>query len=483
MPAHYDVIIVGTGFASSFFLMRYLEHAPQTTRILVLERGNEDTKAWQLANRLHTSIDPDDLVENETPGKEWYTSPGFGGNSKCWMGGTTRMMPGDFKLRSRYGVGLDWPISYDDLEAHYGVAEQVMLVSGPADSPMPRSRSAPLVPHRLSDPDALLKKHFPDGWYQMSTARASVATGQRGICCSSGICGLCPVDAKFTIQNGLSQIYKDPRVTLRLRAPVQTVETAAGVVRAVNYLYENKPERDTADLIVLGASALFNPHLLLRSGFSHPLIGRRLHEQMPVYATLDLKGVKCYNGSTVLTGLGYLFYEGDHRADHAACMIETWSSPFAYRPEGALRLERGRWNERLMLGFLFDDIPNDKNRVTVSTKDPAVAHVYFEDYSEYAKKAADRIPQMIDKLAEALPIERLVGTSLGTTAAHIQGTVVMGDDPATSVVDRYLVHHEFRNLLVLGSSAYPTASPSYPTLTVSALSLWAADHLLGRTAT
>jgi choline dehydrogenase-like flavoprotein len=483
MPSHYDVIIVGTGFASAFFLMRFLERGPPTARILVLERGNEDTKAWQLANRLHTSIDPDDLVENENPGKEWYTSPGFGGNSKCWMGGATRMMPGDFKLKSRYGVGMDWPISYDDLEAHYGVAEQVMLVSGPADSPMPRSRPAPLVPHRFSDPDALLKKHFPDGWYQMSTARASVATGKRGICCASGVCGLCPVDAKFTIQNGLADIYKDPRVTLRLRSEVQTVETAAGVARAVNYLHAGKQERDTADLIVLGASALFNPHILLRSGFSHPLIGRRLHEQMPVYATVDLTGVKCYNGSTVLTGLGYLFYEGDHRADHAACMIETWSSPFAYRPDGALRLERGRWNERLMLGFLFDDIPSDQNRVTVSAKNPSVAHVHFEDYSEYAKKAGDRIPQMIDKLAEALPIERLVSTSLGTTAAHIQGTVVMGDDPATSVVDRYLVHHEFRNLLVLGSSAYPTASPAYPTLTVSALSLWAADHLLARTAT
>jgi choline dehydrogenase-like flavoprotein len=480
MPAHYDVIIVGTGFASSFFLMRYLEHAPPNARILVLERGNEDTKAWQLANRLHTSIDPDDLVENDNPGKEWYTSPGFGGNSKCWMGGTTRMMPGDFKLRSRYGVGLDWPISYDDLEPHYGVAEQAMLVSGPADSPMPRTRGAPLVPHRFSDPDALLKKHFPEGWYQMSTARASVATGRRGICCATGICGLCPVDAKFTIQNGLAEIYQDPRVTLRLRAEVRTVETAAGIAQAVNYLSAKKDERDTADLIVLGASALFNPHILLRSGFSHPLIGRRLHEQMPVYATIDLKGVKCYNGSTVLTGLGYLFYEGDHRAEHAACMIETWSSPFPYRPDGALRLERGRWNERLMLGFLFDDIPDDRNRVTVSSRDPSVAHVHFEDYSEYAKKAADRIPQMIDKLAEALPIERIVRTSLGTTAAHIQGTVVMGDDPATSVVDRYLIHHEYRNLLVLGASAYPTASPAYPTLTVSALSLWAADHVIGR---
>lgn len=483
MAAHYDVILVGTGFASSFFLMRYLEHAPPTARVLVLERGNEDTKAWQLANRRHTSIDPDDTFENLTPAKEWYTSPGFGGNSKCWMGGTTRMMPGDFKLKSRYGVGVDWPISYEDLESHYGAAEQVMLVSGPKDSPMPRSQPFQLPPHRFSDPDALLKNRFPEGWYHMATSRASIQTGKRGVCCASGICGLCPTDAKFTIQNGLAYLYRDPRVTLQLRSAVETVETAGGVARAVTYLREGKPQRDTADLIVLGASALFNPHILLRSGFTHPLLGRRLHEQMPVYATLDLKGVKGYNGSTVLSGLGYLFYEGDHRRDYAACMIETWSSPFAYRPSEALRLERGRWNERLMLGFLFDDIPSDANRVTVNPSNPAVPRVEFTDYSDYAKTAADRIPQMIDRLAQALPIERLVSTSLGTTAAHIQGTVVMGNDPATSVVDRHLIHHQFRNLLVLGSSAYPTASPAYPTLTISALSLWAADHVLGRSPT
>jgi choline dehydrogenase-like flavoprotein len=263
---------------------------------------------------------------------------------------------------------------------------------------------------------------------------------------------------------------------------VQTVEAAAGVARAVNYIQEDVPRRDTGDLIVLAASALFNPHILLRSGFDHPLIGRRLHEQMPIYVTFDLKGVKCYNGSTVLSGLGYLFYEGEHRRDHAACMIETWSSPFAYRPDDALRLEPNRWNERLMLGFLFDDIPSDANRVTVSEHDPRRARVRFGEYSDYAKRGADQIPRMIDKLAEALPIERLVSTSLGTTAAHIQGTVVMGNDPAASVVDRHLIHHQYRNLLVLGSSSYPTASPAYPTLTVSALSLWAADHVLGRAA-
>lgn len=218
---------------------------------------------------------------------------------------------------------------------------------------------------------------------------------------------------------------------------------------------------------------------MLRSGMSHPVLGKRLHEQMPIDATLDLKGVKGYNGGTVLTGLGYLFYEGEHRRDHAACMIETWSSPFSYMPADALRLERGRWTERLMVRFLFDDLPSDANTVTVSAKNPRMAEVRFTDYSDYAKRAADRVPQMIDKLAEALPIERVVKTSLGTTAAHIQGTVVMGEDPTTSVVDRYLMHHQYRNLLVLGASAFPTASPAYPTLTVSALSLWAADHLLG----
>lgn len=479
MAAHYDVIIIGTGFASSFFLMRYLERAPSSASVLVLERGNEDTKEWQLANGKTSSIDPDSTFDNLTPEKEWYTSPGFGGNSKCWLGGATRMMPGDFKLKSRYGVGQDWPISYDDLEPHYCTVEQVMLISGPSDSPMPRSRPFPLRPHRFSDPDALLKKRFPDGWYQMATSRASAVTGKRGVCCASGVCSNCPVDAKFTIQNGLAHIYRDPRVTLKLRSPVEGIDTGADVVHGVNYQGDGRQQRDTADLIVLGASALFNPHILLRSGIAHPLIGRRLHEQMPVYATLDLKGVKGYNGSTILSGLGYLFYEGDHRRDHAACMIESWSAPFTYRAEEALRLEPGRWNERFMVGFLFDDIPSDENTVTVSSKDPRLPEVHFKDYSEYAKRAADRIPQMVDKLAEALPVERLVSTSLGTTAAHIQGTVVMGDDPATSVVDRHLVHHRYRNLLVLGSSAYPTASPAYPTLTVSALSLWAADHVLG----
>jgi choline dehydrogenase-like flavoprotein len=478
MAQRYDLIIVGTGFAASFFLLRYLERAGATSRVLVLERGGSDDKAWQMANRRTSSIAPEQVFTNLNPRKPWYTSPGFGGNSKCWLGGTTRMMPGDFQLKSRYGVGQDWPMSYDELEPHYGTVEQLMLVSGPADSPMPRSRPFPLPPHRFSDPDTLLKQHFPDAWFNVATARASVATGKRGVCCASGTCELCPMDAKFTIQNGLAHIYADPRVTLQLHTAVDAVDTAAGIARGVHYTQDGVSGHAEADLVVLAASALFNPHILLRSGISHRRLGRGLHEQLPIDVTFDLAGVKGYNGSTILTGLGYMFYEGEHRRDHAACMIETWNSPFPDKP-GSLRSEQGRWNERLIVRFLFDDLPRDDNTVSVSAADPRLAETRFVDYSDYAKRGAAQVPRMIDQLAKALPIERIAYTERGETAAHIQGTVVMGNDPASSIVDRYLVHHQYRNLLVLGAGAYPTASPAYPTLTVSALSLWAADHLLG----
>ncbi len=482
MTERYDLIVVGTSFAGAFFLLRYLEHAPASARVLVLERGNADSKAWQLTHRANSSTRMEDVYRNITPSKLWLTSPGFGGNSKCWWAGATRMMPNDFRLRSRYGVGDDWPISYDDLESYYGDVEQIMLVSGPADSPMPRSRPFPLPPHRFSDPDDLLKKHFPDGWFHQATARASIATGRRGVCCASGICDLCPVDAKFTIQNGLPQIYRDPRVSLQLQSTVDGVETHGGVASGVHYRTPAGAERASADVVALAASALFNPHILLRSHINHPLMGKRLSDQYEMNVCVDLKGVQAYNGSTVITGNGYMFYDGEHRRERAACVVETWNSPFTYQ-DAPLRSEAGRWRERQYFRFIFDELPMAENAVTVDTENPNLAATTHHGYSDYARRGAADIPRMIDQLAQALPIERIVSIDEALTSGHIQGTVVMGKDPASSIVDANLVHHQIRNLLVLGASAFPTAIPGLPTLTLSAMSLRAADQLFGKVAT
>src|SRR5690606_18069205 len=41
---------------------------------------------------------------------------GLGGGTNCWFGQSPRLHPSDFALFTRYGVGRDWPVTYDELE-------------------------------------------------------------------------------------------------------------------------------------------------------------------------------------------------------------------------------------------------------------------------------------------------------------------------------------------------------------------------------
>ena len=115
----YDLILVGSGFASTFFLHRALEKLGPQARVLVLEAGKLDSHAWQIKNSKNASIAYRDTYENRTPGKSWVYNPGFGGSSNCWWACTPRMLPADFELNTRYGVGRDWPIGYSELEEYY----------------------------------------------------------------------------------------------------------------------------------------------------------------------------------------------------------------------------------------------------------------------------------------------------------------------------------------------------------------------------
>ena len=91
------------------------------------------------------------------------------------------------------------------------------------------------------------------------------------------------------------------------------------------------------------------------------------------------------------------------------------------------------------------------------------------------------LPGLIDDLFRDLPVTHIaIDPRPATSEGHILGTTVMGDDPATSVIDRHLIHHTVRNLVVLGSGAYHAGSPTNPTLTLCALSLWAGEYLFAR---
>jgi choline dehydrogenase-like flavoprotein len=473
----FDVIIVGTGFASSFFLSGYLRKARPTERILVLERGQLDTHDWQLegrrAGQATVSVDAGKTFVNKNPNKSWVYHPSFGGGSNCWWGQTPRMLPSDFELRTRYGIGLDWPFSYDDLEPFYTEAESAMAISGPdGEAPHPRQAPYPLPPHHLSDPDRLLQAAYPGLHFPVATARASRPVEGRGRCCATGVCSLCPVDAKFTVLNGLAHVYRDPRVVLELGADVQAVDLAAGVATGVTYGQAGAVKTANASLVVLGANALFNPFLLMRSGIVQAKLGKGLHEQVSVIVKVDLDGVDNFQGSTSITGHGYMLYDGPHRFDRAGALIETFNILHS-----GLRAERGKWRQRLNLKFIFEDLPSDDNYVTGSDENPELPETVYVGHSAYTRRAIDSLPAVLPELLAPLPVERWEVAPPNKTESHILGTTVMGNDPATSVVDRFLVHHQVRNLLVLGSGAFPVGGPANPTLTLSALSLWAAAHL------
>jgi choline dehydrogenase-like flavoprotein len=467
----YDLVLVGTGFASTFFLHSYLQAASKRARVLVLERGQRYSLKWQLENREHLGRLREGTFINTNPDKPWIHSPIFGGGSNCWWGCTPRFLPNDFRLRSAYGVGLDWPLGYDDLETFYQEAEELMAVSGPADAgPFPRRRPYPQPPHRLSDPDKVLKRAYPGQFFEMPTARARTPTRNRPPCCATGTCELCPIDAKFTIANELGSLYADPRVTLLLGATVEEVLHAGSQASGVRFQHEGGTREARGDLVGLGANALFNPHLLLRSGLDHPLLGTRLNEQMSLSVVVHLRGLDSFQGSTSLTGHGYMLYDGPHRARHAACLMETSNLP-------VLRLERGRWRQRLEIKFIFEDLPDPANRVELARRRPGLPRVRWQGHSEYARRGAEALLASLPRLLAPLPVEEVAHHEYNETESHILGTALMGHSPEDSIVDRNLVHHRLRNLLVLGGSAFPTSSPANPTLTIAALSLWAASKL------
>jgi choline dehydrogenase-like flavoprotein len=63
-------------------------------------------------------------------------------------------------------------------------------------------------------------------------------------------------------------------------------------------------------------------------------------------------------------------------------------------------------------------------------------------------------------------------------AGHIMGTCRMGNNPKSSVVDKFQRSHDHKNLYVVGSSTFPTGATANPTLTLAALSLQTAKHIL-----
>lgn len=483
MREAFDIVVVGTGPASAFFLHAWLANAPASARVLWLEKGPRRDHAWRMAGPEDRLLDQSvrGIDNPKASTKPWKFATAVGGTSLLWWACTPRFLPADFELKTRFGVGRDWPLTYAQLEPHYGEVEGLMGVAGDSDdTPFERSTPYPLPAHTYTEPERRLKAAWPEHFFHQPAARPTRAIDnadtKRPACCANGVCGRCPIDSKFTVLNGLGTVFADARVTLRTGCAVQSVETEAGRASGVVYLQGGKERRVGADLVALGANALFNPHILLRSGLEQGPVGRGLHEQASVRVFVDLDGVDNFQGSSSITGHGYMHYEGVDRAKRAACLIETWNVPH-------LRWVRNRPDKlrQLMAAqFIYEDLPRDDNRVVFNRADPTRPKVIWKGRSDYALAAIANAQADAEAAFGQLPVDAIrldKDGEIRDTEGHILGTTRMGDDPKDSVVDRHLVHHQVRNLLVLGGSTFPTSGPANPTLTISALSRWAASHL------
>jgi len=114
-----------------------------------------------------------------------------------------RLHEKDFRLRSEWGVGVDWPISYSDLRPYYARAERALGVAGADDDPFapPRREPFPMPAFPPSYSDSIFApacERLGIATHSVPNARNSEAYDGRAACQGYGTCQpVCPSGAKY----------------------------------------------------------------------------------------------------------------------------------------------------------------------------------------------------------------------------------------------------------------------------------------------
>jgi choline dehydrogenase-like flavoprotein len=487
-----DIVVVGSGICG---LLSCWEPLLAGARVTMLERGALKSHAEQLADGDWAAevpgAEPNSETAPGTPAYPWSYVYGVGGSSLHWSGSTPRFAAADFRMRSSFGVMVDWPLSLEQLLPFYRRAEEALGVSGAPGGPAPQGAAVPgtraLPPHPLSPMDRSVAPHLAP-FRPLPQARPSEPLEGRPACCGSATCELCPVDARFSALNGLAPILDHPVLDLRPQTVAARLHTSSD--RRIEAL-EAIDERGERFLIrakryLLAANGLENPGILLRSELDGPAVGRYLFDHGHTTVTVKTRrDLRPGYGNTLSTGLSEAFREGGFRSSRSGAILSPFNPGVPIGPlvaAGVTDRESGdrvratavaSWRRLLPLDMLTEDVPRPERRVTLSpNRDSFGLPLNRTSYPPPSRYETDGIGHAVDQVRRRLTPLGVdsVETEPGPRGGHLMGTCRIGDQ-GDGVVDSDLRHLEIENLFVAGSSAFPTYSPVHPTLTIAALAI------------
>jgi choline dehydrogenase-like flavoprotein len=430
---------------------------------------------------------------------------GVGGGSVHWAGFTPRFHPSDFRVYSQDGVGVDWPISYEDIKPYYELLEKEIPVSGPAYFPWGEPHGYPYGPHPMGGVgDVLIKGCSQLGIRVSAGGPVAILEGSHGDrqhCIYRGFCIQgCKVGAK---QSTLISHVPDAirhGAEIRANCMVSRINMGKnGLVTGVSYFDPDGNERELRAKVVLVAGyAIETPRLLLNSacpGFENGLanssgtVGKYLMVQIGnVVAGRFEEPIRMYKAPPA-HALTEEFYETDPRRDFVRGFAIQTVGPLPIAFAKQMMVAKGAWgwgmrrvmmdyNHWAALGVLGEILPWEDNRVELADETDShglrVAKITFRLHDNDRKIAKFGV----EKTTEILYAAGAQEVVEEPRYAHLVGGARMGNDPRTSVTDAFGRTHDIPNLFICDGSLLPTQGSANPGLTIQALAARIADYLI-----
>jgi len=250
--------------------------------VIVVEAGRSIFDAQNRGRYRERAIDynehpwPEDYIEDQQAKGAISMTMAVGGLALHWGGACNRFSEEDLRLRSMYGLAVDWPIEWSDLERFYCAAERPLNVSG-EPSPHPEDRRTepyPQGPIPLSYNLQVLKKWAEQSGVKFSPlpmARNLTPFGGRGSCCVYDTCGeVCPSGARYSPDFTFRQLIQPKKIVLQDRTLVRRLvphETGNRIV-AARAVHQDRPDESIdyrAKTFVVASGYCWSSHLILLS--------------------------------------------------------------------------------------------------------------------------------------------------------------------------------------------------------------------------